>query len=272
MRKVKVFSATVGESFGKTIENFGDNLMADILQSLFSVDPVYVEPAHAELIGVGSIIDAYYRYSRKKYAFWRKRPWRTLHVWGSGFMHAGTPALWPQRLVFDAVRGELSKARVASDRDIALGDPAILLPLIWPRKNVATSEVVVIPHFVTYQPFLERYGASLPRHWRVLNLLGDPQKICEAISASDLVISSSLHGLIVADAYGVPSIWMEPHGRIKGDGFKFADYFSFRGAPLPGPVDFESLLTAGGVDKVGNAPAVPSAETVDRLMRSFPFR
>lgn len=273
MRKVKIFSASIGKEFGQTVENFGDNLMTDILRSLFSVEAVYVKAAEAELIGVGSIIDAYYRKrGGKKFEFLRKRPWRTLHVWGAGFMSAGTPALWPQQIEYHAVRGELSKSRVAPNNDIALGDPAILLPLIWPKKNAATSEVTIIPHFATYRNFMDRYAASLPRHWRILNLLGSPWEISEAISRADLVVSSSLHGLIVADAYGVPSIWMEPHGKIKGDGFKFADYFSFRGAPIEGPVDLDSLLKSPkGIAKTACVPASPSDETIDRLIRSFPF-
>ena len=46
-----------------------------------------------------------------------------------------------------------------------------------------------------------------------------------AIESADLVYSSSLHGIIAADALGVPHIW-EPHRNVKGGAFKFNDYAS----------------------------------------------
>lgn len=273
MRKIKVFAASVGQEFGKTVENYGDNLMADLLRELFSAEPVYVKEEHAELLGVGSLLDIYYKKHRSdKLGFLRKRPWRTLHVWGAGFISSNTKAMWPQKLVFNAVRGERTRERIASENHVALGDPALLLPLIWPKRPEVTTEVTIIPHFVTYDNFVSKYAASLPKHWKILNLLGSPKQITNDISASEYIISSSLHGLILADAYGIPSCWMEPHGKLKGDGFKFADYFSYRGAPIPGPIDFEALLSdfKGGA-RIG-AASVPSAERIDELLRSFPFR
>lgn len=135
MRKIKVFSASVTGQFGQSTENFGDNLMTDLLRHFFAIESKYVKPSSAELIGIGSIIDAYYRRHRAgRYTFLRRKPWRILHVWGSGFMNSDAPALWPQRFKFDAVRGKLRQAKVAPNEDIALGDPAILLPLMWPKK------------------------------------------------------------------------------------------------------------------------------------------
>nr|WP_173420001.1 polysaccharide pyruvyl transferase family protein [Ensifer adhaerens] len=187
-------------------------------------------------------------------------------------MNSDAPALWPQRLKFDAVRGKLSQAKVAPDDDIALGDPAILLPLMWPKMQ-ARHRVTVIPHFATHQAFVDEFANCLPRHWSILNLLGDPETIANEISASDLVVSSSLHGLIVADAYGVPSCWMEPHGDIKGDGFKFADYSSFRGRDLVGPIDFRDFVASpeAVLQEADHVPAVPSTETLDKLLKAFPF-
>jgi len=273
MRQVKIFSAAVGKKFGQTVENFGDNLMADLLRGLFSIEPVYVKAPQAELIGVGSILDAYYRrYGSRRFPLLRQRPWRKLHVWGSGFLDSATPALWPQRLEYHAVRGELTKARIASGNDVALGDPAILLPLIWPRKGPATASVAIIPHFATHQSFVERYSAVLPPHWKIINLLGEPETITAEIAGAEFIVSSSLHGLIVADAYDIPSVWMEPHGKIKGDGYKFADYFSFRGAPIPGPLSFDLIMAEFSSVASRCEAALPPAHQIDRLVKAFPFK
>lgn len=274
MRKIKVFAASVGNTFGQSAENYGDNLMGDLLRTLYAIEPVYVEESQAELLGVGSLLDIFYqRYRSDRFAFLKKRPWETLHVWGSGFIRATTKALWPQSLAFHAVRGELTRARInARGNEVALGDPALLLPLIWPKEAIPAAEVAIIPHFITYQNFVDRYAASLPAHWKILDLLGDPQEITRSISSSEFIVSSSLHGLIVADAYGIPSCWMEPHGALKGDGFKFLDYFSYRGAPIPGPVSFESFLADFQNGHCPRTAAIPPPERLDALIRSFPFR
>ena len=48
----------------------------------------------------------------------------------------------------------------------------------------------------------------------------------EAIASCEVVLSQSLHGLIVADALGVPNVWIAPTGDMVGGRFKFDDYFS----------------------------------------------
>jgi pyruvyltransferase len=160
-----------------------------------------------------------------------------------------------------------------TEAEIALGDPAILLPLIWESSGGKQSQVAVVPHFATYDLFLSRYKGVLPKTWQVVDLLNSPETICRQIDGAEFVISSSLHGLIAADGYGVPSCWMEPHATIRGDGFKFADYFSFRGAPLPGPVDFEDFLKRSDEHMSDDRcrPVVPSAQNVSELLAAFPF-
>jgi pyruvyltransferase len=277
MRKIKVYSASVGKRFGETPENFGDNLMHHLLRELYHLDVEYVRHAEAELIGIGSILDAHFRKRGGRPVSWlRRRPWRTLHVWGSGFMSSNSQASWPQSVKFHAVRGPLTRRRVASEgqqESVALGDPGLLLPQIWPAALGKNCKVLVIPHFATHKTFMAKYAQSLPKYWDVLDLLASPQAICEKIAGADMVVSSSLHGIIVADAYKVPSCWMEPHGKIKGDGFKFEDYAAQRGRALNTPVDFEDVLKGSvDLDDERFAAQPPTDEVITRLIDSFPFK
>ena len=44
-----------------------------------------------------------------------------------------------------------------------------------------------------------------------------------------MVLSSSLHGLVAADSFGVPNRHIVLSHKPKGDGFKFDDYYSAYG-------------------------------------------
>lgn len=51
--------------------------------------------------------------------------------------------------------------------------------------------------------------------------------VIDQIVNSDICISTSLHGLIVAQAYGVPWVWLTvAENKLEGDNFKFEDFFS----------------------------------------------
>ena len=43
--------------------------------------------------------------------------------------------------------------------------------------------------------------------------------------ACEVIVSSSLHGLIIADAYGIPTVWAKFGNDINGNDFKFYDYY-----------------------------------------------
>ena len=128
-----------------------------------------------------------------------------------------------------------------------------------------------MPHFAAYQKFRDTFASDLPKYWTVISLLDDPKEITERIAGSDLVISNSLHGLIVTDAYDVPSIGLHPDVKIKCDGFKFGDNFNFRGAPIARPFDLKDILSRPS-DFSGTPAETPSEKTIQQLVKAFPFR
>lgn len=159
-------------------------------------------------------------------------------IWGAGCISATVPlAGRPKRIC--AVRGWLSNERLKAaglpTPDI-VGDAALLLPKLYePKRNLERRSLGVIPHCFEWDE--EFYQKT--REWedvRVIDISGGIEEVIEQIVSCDRIVSSSLHGIICADAYGVPAIWLHASDKPVGDGFKFRDYFSSVGRSDRNPI------------------------------------
>ncbi|HCI5723053.1 TPA: hypothetical protein NPO34_005233, partial [Klebsiella variicola subsp. variicola] len=66
--------------------------------------------------------------------------------------------------------------------------------------------------------------------------------VVDEIISCEYILSTSLHGVIVAQAYDIPTLWIK-HNDINTDGIKFYDYFDSVGiTPYDGFEDYESLI------------------------------
>lgn len=153
-----------------------------------------------------------------------------------------------------AVRGPKTR-EVLLERGIdcpeVYGDPALLLPKIYNPKIEKKYRLGIVPHYVDKN---NKWLAKLDDHNEVLilNILEkNPYKFIDALLSCEKIASSSLHGIITSDAYGIPSIWLEFSKNIAGEGFKFQDYF----------------LSVGRTDK--NPLIVNEYTTLDNIYKSF---
>jgi hypothetical protein len=100
----------------------------------------------------------------------------------------------------------------------AVGDPGILVADL-PRDDVEPVPVLLVPHYVD-RLMVERHP-GLP----VLDITAPSARVLGAIAAAGVVITSSLHAMIAADALGVPHV-LEPSEKVTGGLYKFRDYTS----------------------------------------------
>jgi pyruvyltransferase len=166
------------------------------------------------MAGAGSIIEILHE----------KSEGNRVQVWGSGFIRDGRGLVSPN-LVFHAVRGKLSRERI--DTPVAaLGDPALLLPLVVnPQSRGKKYQLGIIPHYVdAASEKLQRFRGCA--QVKIINVFDPIPRIVDAINACQMIVSSSLHGLIVCDAYGVPNFWIRLSGDLVGGDYKFRDYYS----------------------------------------------
>lgn len=187
--------------------NFGDILTPSILD-FFDIDYIHVDHyMKADTICVGSIA---------------RRAGTGVKVLGSGIISRS------DRIIADAdwkfVRGPYTRERVeffGGNCPEIYGDPALLLPMMI-EPSEKKNEVGIVPHNVDYKYVSEKYVND--------NVIGlgtrDYTRVVDKITQCSSIISSSLHGIICAHAYGIPAAWVKPNTKLKGDNVKFEDYFA----------------------------------------------
>ena len=150
-----------------------------------------------------------------------------LHVWGSGFKQAaGRFWVAPERI--HAVRGPLTRELITRQGltcPQVYGDPALLFPRIYSPARTSRYALGVVPHYVDRDhPAVARLRERADV--LVIDILSGVNVVADQICSCEAVASSSLHGMILADAYGIPSTWIEFSDRVEGAGFKFHDYLA----------------------------------------------
>lgn len=146
-------------------------------------------------------------------------------VWGTGFVAETSRVSEPPREIA-AVRGPMTR-RLIVDSGIACpevyGDVALLLPRFVDAPMTKRFELGIACHYVDRSDsrihrLAERGDVTL------IDLLGPPRATIDHIRSCRRIASSSLHGLVAADAYGIPAVWISVTDAILGGWFKFHDY------------------------------------------------
>jgi pyruvyltransferase len=184
--------------------NFGDQL-TPLLLAHFGIPFSHAPGPEADLVMVGSVLSAVPNY------------WRGT-ILGTGFIQAGMKRdLRRARAI--ACRGEWTRRAARLPPSTPLGDLGVLAPLLADGRTSPPVPQLVLAHYVDHDLIEHHPGAA------VIPITAEPAAIIAAVTAAGVVFTSSLHGLILADALGIPHVW-EKHADVRGDGFKFADYAS----------------------------------------------
>lgn len=192
------------------IANFGDALTPWLLRRA-GIVPVLATARTAGLVGVGSILEMLPAdYSG--------------YIWGSGSLR-GEPLDLP-RAQFLAVRGALTRDLVSAPRNVALGDPGLLVSRFLRRQRVRWQLGIVPHHMHEDDPLWPRLAQTPGRRVRIINVRRGPSAVLRDITRCESILSTSLHGLITADSYGIPAVWGQRTPDLWGGRFKFDDYES----------------------------------------------
>ncbi len=152
-------------------------------------------------------------------------------VWGSGIIKKEDNI---RDAKFLAVRGPKTRTRILEKGfhcPECYGDPALLLPGYFNPDVEKKYEIGIIPHYVDYKE-VESAFSNNPSI-KVIDLLtyNVEQTTIEILECKN-IISSSLHGVIVAQAYKIPALWIRFSDKLSGDNIKFYDYYESVGVPF----------------------------------------
>ena len=205
------------------IANLGDAINPFLLQ-FAGIDVTWSPIAEADVICCGSVLDQLPR------SGW------TGTVAGAGQLQRTTVTDLTNANVL-GVRGPLTANRIGSRQTPVIGDPGLLAPLLIPSPN-QQYEVGIVAHWsdsLLVQKELKR-AAKCGYPATVINVSHNPLDVVTAIGSCRKIVTSALHGVIVADAFDVPrraevfpAMRSNPH---EGAFYKWDDYASSIGQPI----------------------------------------
>lgn len=232
--------------------NFGDYISIKLVERIVGEPVRLYKKSYPEkkLLAVGSII--YFANNDDV-------------IWGTG-----TNGKYPYKESYNftqldvrAVRGPKTRQFLNDNWNLnckeIYGDPALLFPFFFPefvKSTQPSQRYIVIPHYSERKMFPKENNPHIVYPT-------DPwDEVIHKIIDSEFVISSSLHGIIIAEAYGIPARFLrvtetEPL-------LKYEDYYLGTNRP-----NFQYATSVEEALKMGGEP--PFSCDLEQLYNAFPF-
>lgn len=196
-------------------------------------------------------------------------------VWGTGFMSEDDQMRrLPERVY--SVRGPRTRQILLEqgiDCPAIYGDPALLVSRYYHPKVVKKYKYGIIPHYcdesnaiiqaIKGRPDVLVISMQNYNHWH---------DIPDAVCSCEMVVSSSLHGIIVADSYGIPNVWARFSSGLHGGNFKFLDYLESVGRSIQEPVVINSMNDLDAVFNNMSLFGVASNIDYNSIYEACPFK
>ena len=199
----------------KDIMNFGDVMTSYIIERLTGEVPEYSnEDSH--VLMCGSVLDQSDENSI---------------VLGAGFMRHDNDFAGAADIPL--VRGLLSLyklQRMGYASNAMVGDPALIMPMLYKPNMRKRHRVGLVPNYIDYDLSVNEYSRDFDS---IIDVTQPIERVIDSISECKLIVSSSLHGIIIAHAYGIPAAWVQLSDNVAGDGFKYRDYIMTNAPQMP---------------------------------------
>lgn len=261
--------------------NFGDMLNVWLLKELFDIDVIWTPVEKCRCLCVGSLL---HNLPRPKLSF-RKKIYKffapAISVWGTGFINRSPKSYKTlvRKVKVYAVRGTITRDRLRDYKNVkfkhwVLGDPGLLANrLIDVNKVEKKYKLGIVPHYVDKDNVLLKniqVDNSI-----VIDIQQEPSVVLEQIAQCENIISSAMHGLIVADSLGIPNVRMVVSGNLYGGDYKFHDYYSVFNMGLPRAVVLQPEEVITDISFIKQQYQITSEQVeqiCQNLLRVFPYK
>jgi pyruvyltransferase len=188
--------------------NFGDLLTPLLIQRFANLTVEWSPVKSASIVCVGSILDMV------------PKEWGGI-VLGSGKLRESSLVDLSSAKVL-ALRGPLTAAAVNAKGDYVLGDPGLLADELVTGVT-REHHLGIVPHWSDTK--LELRKDFLKYDPLIIHASDPPLEVIRKIGSCRKIVASSLHGIILADAFGIPRrTEMTPQFAREGGDYKFRDY------------------------------------------------
>lgn len=240
------------------IPNWGDHINPYIIQKITGktvLESTFGMSEH--LIAIGSIF---------------RKANRNSIIWGTGFISKTSSFKEPPKLIA-AVRGPLTGKRLEElgcKNPKIYGDPALLMPRFYRPKSEKKYSVGLVAHYLEKNDAVVNYLEKLGVHMVDIQL--PVEEFIDELCQCEAIISSSLHGLIAADAYGIRNRWLTLSDKLKGGEFKFQDYYNSIGYFNEVPLLAKELMSALSITELfDKTNRKKIGLDLDKLYNAFPL-
>ena len=236
--------------------NFGDYLSLYLYKKITGQQPTPPIAGQPHWVVIGSILGS------------RLAPGAM--IWGSGIMKRNATFQRPLRIY--SVRGPYTYQRckeLGYECPRIFGDPGLLLPRFYtPKPLVPRYRLGLIFHHLERPP----PPSAGVRHITLIHQRDDDsatERIVDEIASCDMIYSSSLHGVIVAHAYGIPAVWCQFYAPVGPENTKFLDYYHSIGLT---EVNESIVLTGTSFTRAVTFPQPQFPINTDAIWQACPFR
>lgn len=195
------------------VPNAGD-LINPALLSYYGLTAIHTWKAYADVLSCGSILQNLPNEFSGT-------------IIGSGILNPSIPVNLNKATIL-ALRGKMTRDHIDAPKEIPLGDPGLLAANLLSERQKKHYAAGIVPHFADKENskvlrLIERY----PKTLHVIDIQQDPINVLKEIDQCEVIFSTSLHGLVFADALGIPCTWIvldDPF--LSSNAFKYLDYNS----------------------------------------------
>ncbi len=242
--------------------NIGDSINPLIIERIIGYKVQYAEWNECETSGIGSGLRRFFMPREELYTrggagkkLTGLMTLRPCQLWSAGFIRYSDKKEIPLRnhLRTASVRGELSKKRIeqilGKPIECTLGDAGLLAADLLKEKTGKKYRLGIISHQREIGEKEWDYLHDTISNSILLDVTADPMETLKKMSECECIISSSLHGLVIADSFGIPNRRVVLTDRLAGDGFKFDDYYSAFGIVPEPPINLKES-TAVDIEEI----------------------